>query len=331
MSRERLIQETAERLLATGPAAPVRVRLLRDVLGVPPEDADLTRARADLAGSYWVRLLAKEQRDDGGWGRFHSMDTRLRQRHPTTEVAVQRALALGLDGAHPVLARASRYLRAILRNEMPFPDPPEKNDRWATGTELFAAGTLAMIEPDATALAPIRARWAQIVQGAFEAGSHDLATERDVQRRLHGIASELRYLALFNRYQVTLLASEPTVLAAETLDVALDWLWRRPHGIGYLGTPLSGAPGAKRGLDRWLHSHWLLSAFGAPWRVRAREMVAWLLAARGDDGLWDLGQHGGTSGTQSLPLSKSWRAAGTSRIDWSTRVLLLLARVEGMA
>jgi len=325
--KKSIIQENAERILATEPAAPVRVRLLRDVLAVPPEDVELTRARADLASSHWVAILAAEQRADGSWGRFHSANTRQKQRYPTTEVAVRRAVALGLTVEHALLRRASRYLRRFLVGDIPFPDPAEHNDRWATGTELFAASTLALIEPRAPILAPIRARWAQVVARAF-GEAHNLDAEREAHRVLHGITSDLRYLALFDRYQLILLGSDPTALPGTVVHAALDWLWRRPEGIGYIGASLETSNPSTQRLDGWLHSHELLAAFGAPWQERASALLNWLWAQRDEDRLWDLGPRHTTSVSHCLPLSDHWRVRANRRADWSTRVLALLARAS---
>ena len=63
-------------------------------------------------------------------------------------VGVQRALALGLDASHPILRKASSHLTKILTGKTRPRDRSEKNDRWPTGVQLFAASTLARIRPD---------------------------------------------------------------------------------------------------------------------------------------------------------------------------------------
>ena len=88
------ITATAERILADGPDPVVRLRLLRDVLRRPADSNEVMQARSDLAANPWVRLLESEQRSDGGWGRFHSRDTRSKCKIITTEAGVDRALAL---------------------------------------------------------------------------------------------------------------------------------------------------------------------------------------------------------------------------------------------
>ena len=60
------IRLAADRVLADEPEAPVKVRLLRDVLQVPSNNADLRAATAALDDHPHVMVLAAEQRADGG-------------------------------------------------------------------------------------------------------------------------------------------------------------------------------------------------------------------------------------------------------------------------
>jgi len=105
-----LIKSVSETILAQSPGAVVRIHMLRDVLGEPPEDPARVEAQDGLTDSRWVRDLAAEQWADGGWGAFHSENTRRKQVIPTTEVGVERALALGLENTHPILVKAKNYL-----------------------------------------------------------------------------------------------------------------------------------------------------------------------------------------------------------------------------
>ncbi|KPJ62850.1 hypothetical protein AMK68_04450 [candidate division KD3-62 bacterium DG_56] len=126
------IEELGTRILGEQPDPVVRFRVLRDVLQKPSRDPELASARGQVTESHWVAELREEQRPDGSWGRFHSADTRAKRRIPTTEAGVPRALALGLNGSHPVLAAAAKYVADVLTGARDFPDPAEKNERWRT-------------------------------------------------------------------------------------------------------------------------------------------------------------------------------------------------------
>ncbi|MEI6171975.1 MAG: hypothetical protein WCQ45_05830, partial [bacterium] len=101
-------------ILRGKPDPSVRVRLLRDGLQVPSGDARIQAACEALEDSVHVTLLRNEQRGDGSWGRLHSRDTASSQSIPTTEWAVERAVAIGLDASHPILDAAAAYLAGVV-------------------------------------------------------------------------------------------------------------------------------------------------------------------------------------------------------------------------
>ncbi len=76
------------------PDATVHIRLLHDVLRLLAQGEALINARQDVIRSRWVQELVQEQHGDGSWGRLHSRDLQAKTRIITTEVGVERALAL---------------------------------------------------------------------------------------------------------------------------------------------------------------------------------------------------------------------------------------------
>ncbi len=314
----------AERLLEAGPGPAVRLLLLRDVLHRPPADPDLQHAQQELEGSRWVRQLADEQRPDGSWSRLHSQDTAAPQTTTTTEFAVERALALGLPPTHPMLRRAAAHLTQVLRTGR-CPDPPERNDRWATGVQLFAAGTLALLQPRSSALDPAWNLWLEIATQTLAGGRYDPAAEIEVHRQLTGATVKDSYLALGNKYQLALLSARPEALPPTLARALLAHVTGRPGGMGYLSEPLFRPPPPRQSsrADRWLSSWELLARFPA-WRETAGEAMRWLWEQQWPDGTWDFGPRPARSIV--VPLSDSWRKPGSGRHDWTARILALLAR-----
>ena len=169
-------------ILRGKPDPVVRVRLLRDVLCVGDGDDRLRSARAALEDSVHVTPLREQQLPDGSWGRLHSRDTSSAQTIPATEWAVERALAIGVDPEGPMLVAASRYLASIVEGRARASDPPERNDRWATGVGLFAAAALARIAPSHISLGPVWDLWHEIARRSFAGGSYSADAEADAQR-----------------------------------------------------------------------------------------------------------------------------------------------------
>lgn len=329
MTRDDL-RALALRLLRGEPDPAIRVRLLRDILEIPEDDPRLVDAIAQLDQSPHVQALASEQQPDGSWGRLHSQETRRKQRTATTEVGVERAVVLGLPSEHPILANAAEYLVRVLEGDEVPTDPPERNDRWETGVELFTAATLSRILPDHPALERPASLWGEIVRWTFADGRYDPEAEAEAHRALTGATVAGSYLVLSNRYTLTLLAARSDEIPAETLTALLAWICSNPAGIGYLSEAVGEPPALQSSgkLDRWLASWELLARFAID-PPCTRVLLDALDESCTEDGLWDLGARSSTS--MMLPLSDDWRGKGKRTIDWTARILLLYADLLGPA
>jgi hypothetical protein len=303
----------------------VRLRLLRDVLGVPADDECMNPARLALDSNPHVRLLAAEQRGDGGWGPFHSRSTLLKQKTISTEFGVERALALGLDTRHPILALTRDYIAGLLAAPAEFPDYAEKNDRWATGLPMILAGTLAQFEPGHPAIEPVRRLWIELAARIFATGDYDADAEVRAHRELTGATVADSYMVIDNRYAVAILSSQPAKLPAGLAQAYLKWLAGKPGGIGYLEVAVGAGPAQlKPGpLDRWFCTLAQLARFPG-WSGVCAVALDRIVGLRAEDGLWDLGPRGSSS--SYFLLSASWRRRICRRHDWTVRVLALLAK-----
>ncbi len=313
----------ALQILREKPDPAVRVRLLRDSLRASASDTRLEEARAALEDSAHVAALRAEQAKDGSWGRLHSREAAARQAVPTTEWAVERAWALGLDRNHPILEAAAAYLADVATGKTAPSDPPEKNDRWPVGVRLFAAATLARIAPDDPAVDGVWELWHEVARRAFVDGAYNEEQEEAALAELTGAAARGTYLVLSSRYALALLASRADRLDHGLEQALVRWIWGRPEGIGSFGVPLSTPPEAASAgaLERFLLSHEIAAGFdssGAP----TGPLADWLERHRRSDGLWDLGQR--ASWTAALPLSESWRRGNARSVDWTARILGLL-------
>ena len=324
LKRFETIEETAHRILQEKPDPVVRFRLLRDVLRLPPDTDMLDNARREMLLSQQILELKNEQKEDGSWGRFHSA-IRTKGRIETTEAAVERGLALGLEASDPVFRITISYLSSLLEGSIDFPDPPERNNRWATGKQLFAASTLARICPTLPILDKAWELWATIAKHAFNSGEYDQEAEIQAHQMLTGASVKDSYLVLNNRYQLALLGSRAKKLPRTLENALVNWVWHRTDGVGYLEIPLSNSPilFTSGMLDRLFTSHELLSYFPS-WHGLAGNVVDWLWEQRNGEGFWDFGPRASMS--CYFPLSNSWRRKLDRQNDWSVRALALLRK-----
>ncbi len=325
MKELKLIEELAERILDGNPDPVVRFLLLRDVLQAPLDEDLVIGARQEMLKSHWVYELKREQEEDGGWGRFHSMDSKAKKKIKNTEFGVKRGLALGLDAEDQIFRDTVRYLTRLLEGLVDFPDPPERNDRWRTGTQLITAATLAQIQPNLPILNEVWDLWADIARRTLALGVYDSDAEIRAHRELTGASVKNSYLVLNNQYTLSLLGSRATRLLNKIEKALVTWVWHKKDGVKYLGVPLSNpplplTPGT---LDRWFTSLKLFSHFPG-WRGFAENVVHWLWTQRNHEGFWDFGPRASTS--FYFPLSESWRKRQNRQYDHSTRVLALLRK-----
>lgn len=317
----------AERILELGPDPAPRLRVLRDLLNRPPGDPELRAAEQELHNSRRVRELAEAQLPDGTWGRFHSQDSRVKSPIPTTEFAIRRALALGLDRRSPVLQRASGFIQAHLRGEITWADPPEKHDDprvFPYNIRSVSAAMLALIEPEHPLLDPLWDKWAGLVEAAFAGGEYDAQAELARHQALSGIPS--RRLAPFHiYYPLLILSATRRRLAADLEARMVAFLLRKPDGIYYVNSRrMDVFPGFQdKKIVSWLNGQEVLARFAA-WKAFAPALLKELWGGRAEAGLWDLGK--GTGHWDDLPLSESWRRIENRVIDSSVKVLCLMRR-----
>jgi hypothetical protein len=313
-----MIESLGQRLLEGQPNAIVKYRLLRDVICLPPGSSELADARSQMHSHAWVQELAREQQPDGNWGRFHSMDSSIKTRFPTSEMAIRRALALGLDKDDLILGRAVDFMTGVLEKKTAWSDRAEKSEGWPIGVEAITAGTLAQVDPSHPATLAVWEYWVGIALRAFPNGIYEPSAEWKAHQEARGIG--ITYLR--SRYVLTLLGARSASLPADLDHLLAEWIWNNPEGIGYLGADLQH-PNLFH-IFNWLESLEILLRLQSGHEV-ATGALDWLWDQHKSDGLWDFGAK--VSKSFYFPLSDDWRKAGNRSVDHSTRVLALLQAI----
>lgn len=309
------ITEIGQSILNGHPNAIVSFRILRDVLHQPPASLNLESARGQMLIHPWVKELAQEQQANGSWGRFHSMDSTLKACFPTSETAIRRALALGLDKDTPVLKKAIRFMEKVLTGKSVWSDRVEKSEGWPIGMETITAATLAQVDPSHREITKPWNYWVEVAESSFPGGEYDPQAEWQAHKDLRGIG----IIYLRSRYTLTLLGAHK--LPPDLDRTIVNWAWNHPEGIGYLGADMNHPQPFS--IFNWLESLEILSHFPSSQDLMTGAMD-WLWQQRNSDGLWDFGSK--VSKSFYFPLSDNWRKTGNRSIDHSTRVLALLQK-----
>jgi len=282
---------------------------------LPIASVELETARIQMLSHPWVQQLAHEQHFDGTWGRFHSMDSTVKARFPTSEIAIRRALALGLDKDSPILARAVVYMQEVLEGKAAWADRVERSEGWPIGVEAITAGTLAAVNPLHPSIHPAWEYWAEIAEQSFPGGVYNPSAEWQAHKNSRGIG--IHYLN--SRYVLTLLGARSAHLPPALDRCIVNWIWNDPAGIGYLGADMQHPKSFH--IFNWLESLEILSHYKS-WKQFATGALAWLWEQRKADGKWDFG--GKVRKSFYYPLSDDWRKDGRRSLDHSTQVLSLV-------
>lgn len=204
---------------------PIQAHILRTIRGQTPSGVDYTQSK-------WYRQLADTQWPDGSWGRFHSMDSSVKQVFTTTEAALRRAWDMGLPKDDPVVAESIALMERYLRGEQAWLDRTEVHRdggrSFPVAFRFLIAANISRFDPDNPLLASRREICAKNLAVAFEGG----ALDEDIWWREIRKDDEI-LLEAFMIYPAWLLQN------CDCMDDALqrkylDYLWRREQGIYYL-------------------------------------------------------------------------------------------------
>lgn len=323
------ITKTAEELLHLHPQPVPHFRLLRDVLQAPTNSAGYRAAQESVSRHPHVLELYETQEENGTWGRFHTQDSAIKKRFVTSECAIERALALGLDLESPLLRRTVGFLTAHIAGQAAWSDPPEKHDNpqlFPYFTRLVSAANLALIDTRHPMLDEPRGIVVEMLKIAFRSGAYRAEDEITARTEVTGIVSKTSGSFLLCKYGLLLLSSTGRALPQELEDCLLDYVFHRPNGVYYMyDHNLSNyLPIDSPKFAGWLATHDLLSRFPG-WKRHGEQVIEWIWSQRNADGFWDFGSRAYKG--YYFPLSTDWRRKEDRVIDCTVRVLALLNRL----
>lgn len=316
------MQELVYRILDLDPHPIPHYLLMRDVLRVSPEEPGMKNLKMRVMATVWVNQLAAAQDENGIWGRFHSQDTKVSTQFPTTEFAVQRALALGLDKDDYILARAATWMEKCLAGKVTWSDRVEKSEAWSSMTRAITASTLARVDLSNPLIVPERDCWIEIALRTFGSGMYDPVAEQEAHRVINGLKTR-SYYTFHVSHPLILLSTTPGLLPLHIEKTMLQWVFENPKGVGYI-TParLSDFPNpTERRFTPWLEGLRILRRFHSGKEILS-DALDYIQSMRSPDGFW---QFNGLSGiVPAFPLSDSWHKPVNKKIDQTVHILTLL-------
>lgn len=315
----------ADRILDMNPDPIPKLRLLRDVLMLNVEEKPYLEAREEAMQSRLVREVSSQQQKDGSWGRFFSRNRVVKNPCKTTETALIRARALGMDRKLATMQQAVAYLERILKDEVSWPDRLSSDMKHPIAIKMVTAARLREIQPDHPLALNVAAKLIDLLNAAFAPGFYDKTLFMEASEDLLGIRIPYQCPLCFSIYPLLLLKD----LMPSDLEQRLIYhLTHVTRGI-HLQTnrSLQHLPLEFPSLEsmRFLGAMELLS-----WYPSAvddlQKAVDWLWEQVSTDGFWDFGSFG-RDGLE-LPLSDNWRTGRRREIDSTVRMLSILVRYQ---
>lgn len=280
------LKEAAMRLYDYCEYPAVRYKILFQILDTPYDDKQLTLLREDFLKSDIVEELYREQDVNGGWGRLLSKDYSVKATFPTSLVAINRCLYIGLTiEDRDILLCAYEYLESFLKgcSHERFYDKNERAIPYQIGVVSEA---IEAIKPYNSLCDNIFGQWLYIAGRAYEDGEYSYERERAAQHEVF-LTREDRLVPM----QFALLLKRRDQISAELEDAMLRHHGEHAYYHGYFWDncparlPESFVYEKTR---RWFHSFNYINQFRGS-KLYLADSVDWLLSNKNAEGLWDWG------------------------------------------
>lgn len=284
-------------------------------------DETLLSLREKVNKSKWVEDILKEQNDNGGFGRFHSQDTKKKQKYKTTEVAVLYLKKLGLRRGDLPIDRVCDYMEALIAKQIPWPDAYEHNQWFTEGINQFIASKLSLFGCDTQPYHEVVGTWINILAEALSDKDYSDNKTNEISLRHIGVPIHGSYIDLSSINAIILLAHNIDRIPTELQRKFLGYLHGYNGEIFYLNTNLTKPPSEiirDTEMTSWLQLMGYLSMFKGFGEVFYNE-ISWLESRCGKDGLWDFNK-----ALSSHKLSDNWRKPVNRKIDQTVYVLEIL-------
>lgn len=269
-----------------------------------------------VGNSKWVSLLREQQYKDGSYGRFHSMNSRLKQVFPTTEIAVNCMNYLGLIRGFDVVDKCCDYMETLLTDLSRWPDCVEKNIWFKPAMPLFISAKLSNFSSDNKKYKEYCRIYLDILKEAFVGGEYNVKRVNDISADLLGCDIHGRYLGLYSIYPIELYSNIQDQIDDSLQDAYLQWLRIQPEPVFYTAANLSAKDAGK--ITDLYYLYHKLSKFRR-FKTVYKDHLSWLESLEGEDGLWDFG-----SRFKIQKLSDDWRLINRRTADHSVYILMLL-------
>lgn len=269
----------------------------------------------EFYNSKWVELLKTNQHEDGGYGRFHSRNSKIKQKFPTTETAINSIELLDLQRGNLLVDKLCDYMEKILKREVEWPDGFERNKWYRPAQPVFVSSKLSTFGSDCKELMEVFNCWHTILKEAFADGEYNTERTDKIAKDLLGCSIDGSYIGLNSIYLVEFFSNMQAEISEELKQNYLKWLHHNGKMIGYTSVILN--QGLSNDFSELYRVYFFLSKFSC-FKKEFEEELNRLKDKRDQDGFWNFGND-----FSCQRLSDDWKSQDKMNIDHTVMALLL--------
>jgi len=185
-----------------------------------------------------IKKLADEQHSDGSYGRFHTMNSKLKQSIPTTQAAVWLMYDNSLTRDNEICNKTCLYMEHLLNNLSQWPDAWEGNKWFKYAVPLFIASSLALFGSEDKKYREVCNIWINILVKAFEVGDYSKEKINATSKVSLGVEIDGSYIGLHSLNNIALYAYNIDYIPVEIQRAYIKWLHNYDRVIAYTNTRL---------------------------------------------------------------------------------------------
>ena len=299
----------------------IKNKLITSGLYVECSDEEREIIKANAQKHSKILDLESEQHDNGGWGRFHTQNTKVKQKCKTTESAAFKLFMYGINRGFGITDKLCVYMERLLGDLSLWPDAWERNKWFNPAVPQFVASKLALFGSDSVAYKKEVSKWLSILAEGFSSGEYseekvDTYAKQIFETPIHG-----SYIGLNSINNVALFGCNISAIPKETQSAYINWLHNSKDKISYSYVSLSEFPDTlteKNELNDFLNIMQYVSLFHDFNNVFDKE-IDWILSKQDEDGFWDFG-----NAVDYCKLSNQWRGDKDRKIDHTVLALNIL-------
>jgi len=196
-----------------------------------------------------IKKLIEEQHSDGSFGRFHTMNSKLKQKIPTTQAAVWLMYEISLARNNEICNKTCLYMERLLNDLSQWPDAWESNKWFKPAVPLYISSSLALFGSEDEKYKEICDIWIDLLISAFDTDGYSPDKINAKSKASLGVEIDGSYIGIHGLNNLALYAFNTDNIPLDIQRLYINWLHHYDGTITYTNIRLdnlSKNPGSAR-------------------------------------------------------------------------------------